>query len=135
MKNAIPFESPSSLLVELSLPRERKIKGMGLKKGITLIVGGGYHGKSTLLNAIEAGVYNHIKGDGREYVITNDTAVKLRAEAGRGIKNADISLFINDLPNKKRYTLFLNGKCQRKYITIRKCCRGYGSRKSAFPYR
>lgn len=101
MKDAIPFESPSPLLVELSLPRERKIKGMGLKKGITLIVGGGYHGKSTLLNAIEAGVYNHIKGDGREYVITNDTAVKLRAEDGRCIKNADISLFINDLPNKK----------------------------------
>lgn len=101
MKNAIPFESPSSLLVELSLPRERKIKGMGLKKGITLIVGGGYHGKSTLLNAIEAGVYNHIKGDGREYVITNETAVKLRAEDGRCIKNTDISLFINDLPNKK----------------------------------
>lgn len=101
MKNAIPFESPTSLLVELSLPRKRKITGMGLKKGITLIVGGGYHGKSTLLNAIEAGVYNHIKGDGREYVLTNDTAVKLRAEDGRCIKNTDISLFINDLPNKK----------------------------------
>lgn len=101
LKNAISFESPSSLLIELSLPRGRKISGMGLKKGITLIVGGGYHGKSTLLNAIEAGVYNHIKGDGREYVITNDTAVKLRAEDGRCIKNTDISLFINDLPNKK----------------------------------
>lgn len=101
MKDAIPFESPSSLLVELFLPRDRKITGMGLKKGITLIVGGGYHGKSTLLNAIEAGVYNHIKGDGREYVITNDTAVKLRTEDGRCIKNTDISLFINDLPNKK----------------------------------
>ncbi len=101
MKNAIPFKSPSSLLVELSLPRQRKIKGMGLKKGITLIVGGGYHGKSTLLNAIESGVYNHIIRDGREYVITDDTAVKLRAEDGRCIKNTDISLFINDLPNQK----------------------------------
>lgn len=101
MKNAIPFKSPDSMLVELSLPRQRKIQGMGLKEGISLIVGGGYHGKSTLLNAIEAGVYNHIIGDGREYIITNDTAVKLRAEDGRCIKNTDISLFINDLPNKK----------------------------------
>ncbi|WP_461816165.1 ABC-ATPase domain-containing protein [Faecalimonas sp.] len=101
MRNAIPFQSPHSMLVELLLPRQRKIQGMGIKEGITLIVGGGYHGKSTLLNAIEAGVYNHIKGDGREYVITNNTAIKLRAEDGRCIKNTDISLFINDLPNKK----------------------------------
>lgn len=74
---------------------------MGIKKGITLIVGGGYHGKSTLLKALELGVYDHIAGDGREYVITDDTAVKLRAEDGRSINNVDISLFINDLPNRK----------------------------------
>ena len=74
---------------------------MGIPKGITLIVGGGYHGKSTLLNALELGVYNHIPGDGREYVITDNTAVKLRSEEGRFIKDVDISLFINDLPNKK----------------------------------
>ena len=74
---------------------------MGIPKGITLIVGCGYHGKSTLLNALELGVYNHIPGDGREYVITDDTAVKLRSEDGRFIKDVDISLFINDLPNKK----------------------------------
>ena len=66
-----------------------------------MIVGGGYHGKSTLLNALELGVYNHIPGDGREYVITDNTAVKLRSEEGRFIKDVDISLFINDLPNKK----------------------------------
>lgn len=69
--------------------------------GNHLIVGGGYHGKSTLLNALELGVYNHIPGDGREYVITDNTAVKLRSEDGRFIKDVDISLFINDLPNKK----------------------------------
>ena len=74
---------------------------MGIPKGITLIVGGGYHGKSTLLNALELGVYNHIAGDGREYVITDDTAVKLRAEDGRSIKHTDISMFINNLPNGK----------------------------------
>ena len=74
---------------------------MGIKKGITLIVGGGYHGKSTLLNALELGVYNHIEGDGREYVITDESAMKVRAEDGRSIIKDDISLFINNLPNGK----------------------------------
>ena len=81
--------------VELTLPHKGKIKGMGIPEGITLIVGGGYHGKSTLLKALELGVYNHIKGDGREYVITRDDAVKIRAEDGRSIKHTDISFFIN----------------------------------------
>ncbi len=68
---------------------------------MTLIAGGGYHGKSTLLKALERGVYNHIAGDGREYVITDDTAVKIRAEDGRSIQQTDISMFINGLPNGK----------------------------------
>ncbi len=89
---------------------------MGIPKGITLIVGGGYHGKSTLLNALELGVYNHIQGDGREYVITDSTAQKLRSEDGRFVKDVDISLFINDLPNKKDTTCFFYGRCQRKYF-------------------
>lgn len=101
MKQAVRFTSPDSMRVELSLPHKGKITGMGIREGITLIVGGGYHGKSTLLNALELGVYNHIAGDGREYVITDETAVKLRAEDGRFIKDTDISLFINDLPNGK----------------------------------
>ena len=101
MKNSVPFHSPESQAVVLDLPHRGKLRGMGISKGITLIVGGGYHGKSTLLNALELGVYNHIPGDGREYVITDETALKLRAEDGRCIKNTDISLFINDLPNKK----------------------------------
>lgn len=79
---------------------------MAIPVGITLIVGGGYHGKSTLLEALQTGVYNHIAGDGREYVITDNTAVKLRAEDGRGIRNVDISMFIKDLPNKKDTTAF-----------------------------
>ena len=99
MKGAKAFVSPESLQVTLELPHKGKIEGMGVKEGITLIVGGGYHGKSTLLNALELGVYDHIAGDGREYVIADDTALKLRAEDGRFIKNVDISMFINDLPN------------------------------------
>ena len=101
MKCSIPFTSPESLRVTMDLPHKGKISGMGIPEGITLIVGGGYHGKSTLLNALELGVYNHISGDGREYVITDETALKLRSEDGRFIKDVDISLFINDLPNKK----------------------------------
>lgn len=99
MKNGIPFVSPASMEVTLRLPNHGPIKGMGIPKGITLIVGGGYHGKSTLLEALELGVYNHIAGDGREYVITEADGVKIRAEDGRSIKHTDISLFINDLPN------------------------------------
>ena len=101
MKASVPFTSPDSLRISINLPHKGKITGMGIPKGITLIVGGGYHGKSTLLNALELGVYNHIPGDGREYVITDATAVKLRSEDGRFIKDVDISMFINDLPNRK----------------------------------
>ena len=101
MKQAVPFRSPRELSVTLELPHRGTITGMGIPKGITLIVGGGYHGKSTLLKALELGVYDHIAGDGREYVITDRTAVKIRAEDGRSIRNTDISMFINNLPNGK----------------------------------
>lgn len=101
MRGAVPFISPKEMEVTLNLPHNGALKGMGIRKGITLIVGGGYHGKSTLLKALELGVYNHIAGDGREYVITDSTAMKIRAEDGRSIKKTDISMFINDLPNGK----------------------------------
>lgn len=101
MKDGIPFVSPKSMEITLNLPHRGTITGMGIKKGITLIVGGGYHGKSTLLNALEVGVYDHIAGDGREFVITDADSVKIRAEDGRSIKKADISMFINHLPNSK----------------------------------
>ena len=101
MKGGVRFQSPKELEVTMDLPHKGKITGMGICKGITLIVGGGYHGKSTLLKALELGVYDHIAGDGREYVITDNTAVKLRAEDGRSIQKTDISMFINDLPNGK----------------------------------
>ena len=99
MKGGVAFYSPEQLKVTLNLPHKGALNGMGIRRGITLIVGGGYHGKSTLLKALELGVYDHIAGDGREYVITDETALKLRAEDGRSINNVDISMFINDLPN------------------------------------
>lgn len=98
LKNAIAFQSPPSLEIELNCPNLGKIKGMGIPQGITLIVGGGYHGKSTLLKAISLGVYNRITGDGREYVVSDPTSVKIRAEDGRSVAGVDISPFINRLP-------------------------------------
>lgn len=106
MANSVPFVSPASMERTFQLPHRGAITGMAVPQGITLIVGGGYHGKSTLLEAIQMGVYNHIGGDGREFVLTDETAVKLRAEDGRSVRNVDISLFINDLPNKKDTTSF-----------------------------
>lgn len=101
MKGAVAFQSPKEMEVTMELPHKGALSGMGIRKGITLIVGGGYHGKSTLLKALELGVYDHIAGDGREYVITDASAMKIRAEDGRSIKKTDISMFINDLPNGK----------------------------------
>lgn len=101
MKDAVKFAAPASMEVCMQLPHAGMLCGMGIKKGVTLVVGGGYHGKSTLLKALEAGVYNHIAGDGREYVITDDTAMKIRAEDGRCVKKTDISMFIGTLPNGK----------------------------------
>ncbi|ATD53780.1 ABC-ATPase domain-containing protein [Clostridium chauvoei] len=107
LKNGKVFKSPKELEVEINTPNKGIIKGMGIKKGITLIVGGGYHGKSTLLKALELGVYNHIEGDGREFVITDNTALKVRAEDGRCINKTDISLFIDNLPNGKDTVNFI----------------------------
>ncbi|MBF2020986.1 MAG: ABC-ATPase domain-containing protein [Hydrococcus sp. C42_A2020_068] len=106
LKDAVAFQSPPSLEVEFNCPNRGAIKGMGIPMGITLIVGGGYHGKTTLLQAIELGVYNHIPGDGREFAIANPTAVKIRAEDGRSIVGVDISPFINQLPQGRSTTNF-----------------------------
>lgn len=106
MKNSVRFQSPESMEVTMELPHKGTIKGMGIRKGITLIVGGGYHGKSTLLKALELGVYDHIAGDGREYVVTVPDAMKIRAEDGRCVKNDDISMFVNNLPNGKETKSF-----------------------------
>ncbi|WP_297749698.1 ABC-ATPase domain-containing protein [uncultured Tessaracoccus sp.] len=97
--DAIPFTSPDSMQVEFQLPSGQTVTGMGVPEGVTVIVGGGYHGKSTLLHAIERGVYPHIAGDGREWVITRADAVSIRAEDGRAVTGVDISPFITNLPS------------------------------------
>ena len=105
-ESTIAFKAPDSLTVEMELPNPitlngelvRSISGLGVPEGITLIVGGGYHGKSTLLKALERGVYPHIPGDGREYVVTRADAVKIRAEDGRSVFRANLSSFVNNLP-------------------------------------
>lgn len=101
LADGLPFDSPPSLRVSLSCPHAGTVTGMGIPAGITLIVGGGYHGKSTLLRAIQAGVYNHVPDDGREQVVADAEAVKIRAEDGRSIAGVDISPFINHLPQGK----------------------------------
>ena len=97
-EGVVPFQSCKSMRVSITLPNHGEITGMGIRKGVTLIVGGGYHGKSTLLNALEYGIYSHIPDDGREFVVTNSDAVKIRAEDGRSIQNLNIDPFISNLP-------------------------------------
>lgn len=106
LSDAVLFQSPPSLRVEFTCPNRGKVTGMGIPQGVTLIAGGGYHGKSTLLRAIELGVYNHIPEDGRELIVTDPTAVKIRAEDGRGVCGVDISPFINQLPQGRETTNF-----------------------------
>ena len=105
-KDAVEFRSPDSLRTTFQLPSGREVTGMGIPAGVTVIVGGGYHGKSTLLKALEHGVYNHIAGDGREFAITGDSAAALRAEDGRAITGVDISQFISNLPAQTDTTSF-----------------------------
>lgn len=99
LQGAVKFCAPRSVRVTMKLPNRGEVSGMGIRRGVTLLVGGGYHGKSTVLQAIQDGVYNHIGGDGRELVITDESAVKLRAEDGRSIADVDITPFISNLPN------------------------------------
>lgn len=95
---ATPFVSPASLRVTIETPNRGAVPGMGIPEGITLIVGGGFHGKSTLLRALQAGVWNHAPDDGRERAVTREDAVKVRAEDGRSVAGVDISSFIDGLP-------------------------------------
>ncbi|EKF86431.1 ABC-ATPase domain-containing protein [Methanobacterium formicicum] len=98
LSNALPFKSPLSLQVAMETGQDCSVIGMGIPEGVSLIVGGGYHGKSTLLRAVELGVYNHIPGDGREQVVTRADAVKIRAEDGRSVEKVDVSSFIHNPP-------------------------------------
>jgi predicted ABC-class ATPase len=113
-EEAVPFQSPDSHRVTFPLANPIEgpdgsrdaISGMGIRRGVTLIVGGGYHGKSTLLRALERGVYPHIPGDGREWVVSAPDLVKIRAEDGRRVEQVDISAFINDLPQGRSTCAF-----------------------------
>jgi predicted ABC-class ATPase len=100
------FTSPANLRFEMGTLHHGVISGTGIQEGVTLITGGGFHGKSTLLRAIERGVYNHITGDGRELVITREDAVKIRSEDGRYVEQVDISPFINNLPGSQLTSAF-----------------------------
>ena len=100
MKNAIPFIAPKEMEVIIPLSDGTQMVGMGIKKGITVITGGGYSGKSTLLDAIEMGIYNHIPGDGREFVLTDSSALKMYAEDGRPVSELDLSPFFKYLPGR-----------------------------------
>ncbi|MEM9693372.1 MAG: ABC-ATPase domain-containing protein, partial [Myxococcota bacterium] len=98
MNDAVAFRSPPSMVVAFDTPHRGRITGMGIPRGVTLVVGGGYHGKSTLLQALERGVYDHVPGDGRELVVSASNTVKIRAEDGRRVEGVDIRAFVSDLP-------------------------------------
>ena len=97
-EDAMPFQSPPPLRVSVELPNCGEISGMGVPEGVTLVAGGGFHGKSTLLSALSWGIYDHVPGDGRELVVTRPDAVKVRAEDGRSVAGVDISASIGGLP-------------------------------------
>jgi predicted ABC-class ATPase len=97
-EGAVPFESPQEFRVSVDLPNRGPVSGMGVPEGVTLVAGGGFHGKSTLLSALSWGVYEHVPGDGREFVVARRDAVKIRAEDGRSVSGVDISAMIGDLP-------------------------------------
>ncbi len=104
--DVIPFQSPEGMSVDMELPNRGGISGMGIPAGVTLIVGGGYHGKSTLLKTLEQGVYDHVPGDGREYCVTVPEAMKVRASSGRYVIKNDISPFLRDIPLQHDTTCF-----------------------------
>ena len=97
-EGAVPFRSPEKLRVSVGLPNRGEVFGMGVPEGVTLVAGGGFHGKSTLLSALSWGVYDHVPGDGREFVVSRPDAVKIRAEDGRSVAGVDISAMIGELP-------------------------------------
>nr|WP_240979281.1 ABC-ATPase domain-containing protein [Streptomyces sp. HNM0574] len=94
----VPFSSPEELRVTIELPHAGPVSGMGLAEGVSLIVGGGFHGKSTLLRALETGIWDHVPGDGRELVVSRPDTVKLRAEDGRTVERVDVHAFVDHLP-------------------------------------
>ena len=130
MRGAVAFVSPKEMEVTLDLPHKGTLSGMGIRKGITLIVGEGYHGKSTLLKALELGVYDHIAGDGREYVITDATAVNCAPKTEEA-SNRRIFRCSSMICRTEKTPDILHGGCQRKHFSGGECDREYGSRAKA----
>ena len=97
MEGAVPFVSPAEMAVTFSA-NGREIRGMGIPKGVTVITGGAFHGKSTLLQALTKAVYPHVPGDGREGIVVSETAVRVGVEDGRSVRGTDLSQFVRDLP-------------------------------------
>lgn len=106
LDGAVPFESPRSLYVTIPTLHHGEVTGMGVPEGVTLITGGGFHGKTTLLEALQRSVYPHVPGDGREWVVTRADAVKVRSEDGRSVAGLDLRPFIRDLPRGKNTSWF-----------------------------
>lgn len=98
LTGGVAFRSPESMRATVRLPHRGEVTGMAVPEGITLIVGGGFHGKSTLLRALEQGVYDHVPGDGRELVVARADTAKVRAEDGRRVHRVDVSPFVSHLP-------------------------------------
>ncbi len=98
LRDAVPLRVPDGLACELEAPHAGRVRGLALRAGVTLIAGGGYHGKSTLLDAIARSVYDHVPGDGRETCVTRADAVCIRAEDGRSVRGVDLRPFIGNLP-------------------------------------
>ena len=106
LEDAVPFESPKSLEVEIELPTGRVVRGMGVRRGLTVVTGPAFHGKTTLAEAIMAGVWNHIPGDGRELVVTIKEAVGVESENGRWVSCVDLSPWIKGLPGGRGVRCF-----------------------------
>ena len=98
LQDALPLRVPDALAVELHAPHAGTLRGLGVRAGVTLIVGGGYHGKSTLLQALALGIYDHAPGDGRERCVSAGTLATVRAEDGRAVRAVCLTPFIRDLP-------------------------------------
>lgn len=100
LEGGVPLTAPETLAQTVQLPHAGVVRGTAIPAGVTVIAGGGYHGKSTLLNAIARGIYPHIPGDGRELVATAPEAMAVRAADGRAVTGVDLRPFISHLPGR-----------------------------------
>lgn len=100
LEGCVPLTAPETLAQTVQLPHAGAVRGTAIPAGVTVIAGGGYHGKSTLLNAIARGIYPHVPGDGRELVATVPEAMAVRAADGRAVTGVDLRPFISHLPGR-----------------------------------